>query len=381
MARSTPNQYPVRLTPEQRERFEDVCSNGHAPAKKIRHARLLLLSDHDREGGAWTRTQVAEALGMHPNSVDKVRKRFVLDGEAPALERKARALPPRPPILDGRAEAHLVAICCGPAPEGRTAWTLQLLADEMVARGVVTQISADTVGRAPKKNELQPWRKDCWCIPEKDSARFVAQLEDVLDVYAGSYDDDHVLVCMDEASKQLLRDEEPPVPMAPGRPLREDYHYDRRGTQAVFMFFDPVRGWRRASSRDSRTRADWAEEVRRLLEEDYPNARKVTLVCDNLNTHSIASLYEAFPAEQASALRRRLELRHTPRNGSWLNVAEIELSILSRQCLDRRIGDAEALRREIEAWAARRNAAGTVVKWRFTVDDARVKLHRLYPQF
>ena len=205
-------------------------------------------------------------------------------------------------------------------------------------------------------------------------------MEEVLDIYAASYSDDEVLVCMDEASKQLLRHEEPPIPAAPGRPRREDYHYDRRGTQAIFMFFDPIRGRRRVSTRDNRTMIDWAEEVRQLLEEDYPNARKVTLVCDNLNTHTIASLYAAFPAAQAGALRRRLELRHTPRNGSWLNVAEIELSVLSRQCLDRRIGDAESLRREVTAWQESRNATKSVVKWRFTVDDARTKLHRLYPQ-
>jgi transposase len=167
MARSTPNQYPVRLTAEQRERFEDICSNGHAPAKKIAHARLLLLSDHDRDGGAWSRTQVAEALGLHPNTVDKIRKRFVLDGEAPALERKARAAPPRPPILDGRAEAHLVAICCGPAPEGRAEWTLQLLADELVARGVVTRISADTVGRALKKTSCSPGGRTAGASPRR----------------------------------------------------------------------------------------------------------------------------------------------------------------------------------------------------------------------
>lgn len=151
MARSTPNQYPIRLTAEQRERFEDICSNGHAPAKKICHARLLLLSDRDREGGAWSRMRVAEALGLHPNTVDTIRKRFVIDGEAPALGRKARLEPPRAPILDGRGEAQLVALCCGPAPEGRTVWTMQLLADELVARGVVTQVSAETVRRALKK--------------------------------------------------------------------------------------------------------------------------------------------------------------------------------------------------------------------------------------
>jgi hypothetical protein len=205
-------------------------------------------------------------------------------------------------------------------------------------------------------------------------------MEDVLDVYAATYADDEPLVCMDEACKQLLRNEWPAIPSAPGRPIREDYHYDRRGTQALFLFFNPLSGWRRVSCRDSRTRIDWAEEVRQLLEEDYPLARKVTLVCDNLNTHSIASLYEAFPAHQAGALRRRLELRFTPRHGSWLNVAEIELSVLSRQCLNRRIGDVATLRREMAAWSRDRNASSTRVRWRFTVDDARNRLHRLYPQ-
>ena len=205
-------------------------------------------------------------------------------------------------------------------------------------------------------------------------------MEQVLDAYAAPYGDGEVLVCMDEASKQLLRDEEEPIPAAPGRPAREDYHYDRRGTRAIFMFFDPLRGWRRTTCRDSRTRVDWAEEVRRLLDVDYPHARKVKLVCDNLNTHDFASLYEAFPAEKAAALRRRLELVHTPRNGSWLNVAEIELSVLARQCLDRRIGSASGLDGEMSAWQRSRNATKSAVKWRFTTDDARVKLRRLYPQ-
>jgi hypothetical protein len=167
MAISTPNQYPVRLTAEQRERFEDICGNGHAPAKKIQHARLLLLSDHDRQGGAWSRTQIAEALGLHPNTVDKIRKRFVVDGEAPALERKVRSLPPRSPILDGHAEAHLIALCCGPAPEGHAAWTLQLLADEMVGRRIVTRISADTVGRALKKMSCDPGRRTAGASPRR----------------------------------------------------------------------------------------------------------------------------------------------------------------------------------------------------------------------
>lgn len=205
-------------------------------------------------------------------------------------------------------------------------------------------------------------------------------MEEVLDVYATEHSEQEPLVCMDEASKQLLRDDRDSLPLQPGQPVREDYHYERRGTQAIFMFFNPVAGQRRVSCRDSRTRVDWAEEVKRLVDEDYPQARKIKLVCDNLNTHSKASLYEAFPAAEAHRLARRLEIIYTPRNGSWLNVAEIELGVLSRQCLDRRIGSAAELTKQTSAWQRRRNADHSRVTWRFTVDDARMKLHRLYPQ-
>lgn len=204
-------------------------------------------------------------------------------------------------------------------------------------------------------------------------------MEDVLDLYASEHSAMEPLVCMDEASKQLVRDEREPIPLAPDRPLRQDYHYQRRGTQALFCFFDPVRGWRRVSCQDSRTAVDWAQQIRILLEDDYPGARRVKLVCDNLNTHTTAALYEAFPAEQARALARRLEIHYTPVHGSWLNVAEIELSVLARQCLDRRIGSATELQREVTAWQDERNADGSRVQWRFTTADARIKLRHLYP--
>jgi len=202
----------------------------------------------------------------------------------------------------------------------------------------------------------------------------------VLDVYAADHPADEPLVCMDEASKQLLQHEQDPLPIEPGKPVREDYHYERRGTQALFMFFNPLAGQRRVSVRDSRTRVDWAEEIRRLLDEDYPDAKRVTLVCDNLNTHGIASLYEAFPAAEAHRLARRLTIHYTPRNGSWLNVAEIELSVLQKQCLERRIGSVQELLNETAAWQRERNIAASRVRWRFTTADARTKLHRLYPQ-
>ena len=206
-------------------------------------------------------------------------------------------------------------------------------------------------------------------------------MEDILDLYAQEHPADEPLVCMDEASKQLLRDVTPAIPLATGRPKREDYHYERRGTQAIFCFFDPNRGWRRMAVQDSRTAVDWAEQVRIVLEEDYPQARRVKLVCDNLNTHTTAALYEAFPAQKARELAKRLELHHTPVHGSWLNVAEIELSVLAKQCLDRRIGSAGELAGEVAAWVQERNATRSKAVWRFTTDDARVRLRHLYPQF
>ena len=203
-------------------------------------------------------------------------------------------------------------------------------------------------------------------------------MEEVLDLYVAPSRTAEPLICMDEAAKQLLSGDA--VPLAPGRVAKEDYHYERQGVQALFLFFDPLRGWRRVSACPSRTQLDWAVQVRQLLEVDYPEARQIQLVCDNLNTHSKASLYKAFPAELAGRLARRLEIHYTPRNGSWLNMAEIELSILARQCLHRRIGSAAELQRELDAWQSARNAAGSQIVWRFTTEQARVKLRHLYPQ-
>lgn len=206
-------------------------------------------------------------------------------------------------------------------------------------------------------------------------------MEEVLDVYQGDYDAQHPLICMDEASRQILSDLSEPLPIKPGTPKRVDDKYERHGVRALLLFYNPIKGWRRIGCRDSRTRQDWAEEMQHLLDVDYPDAEQVTLVCDNLNTHDLASLYHAFDADTAGRLRRRIRLVFTPKNGSWLNMAEMELSLLSRQCLgDRRFGTAEALDSEIHAWAADRNARQCGTNWRFTTTDARVKLKSLYPK-
>jgi transposase len=206
-------------------------------------------------------------------------------------------------------------------------------------------------------------------------------MEEVLDIYQRPYDERHPLICMDEASRQLLEDEVEPLPMKPGAAKRVDDKHERCGVRSLFMFYDPIAGWRRVGGHDGRTRVEWALEVRRLLEEDYPDAELVTLVCDNLNTHDVASLYTALDAETAGRLRRRLRLVYTPKKGSWLNMAEQELSVLSRQCLgERRFATAEEMDAEIAAWAAARNAGRRGTDWRFATADARIKLKSLYPK-
>jgi len=204
-------------------------------------------------------------------------------------------------------------------------------------------------------------------------------MEDVLEVYHRPFDPDRPVVCLDEASKQLIGATRKPLPPQPGRPERFDYEYVRNGTANLFMVSQPLLGWRTVFVTERRTAVDFAEVLRWLVEELHSDAEKVVLVMDNLNTHKLASLYEAFPAEQARALARRLEIHYTPVHGSWLNVAEIELSVLARQCLDQRIETAEALRREVTAWEEPRNDRAAEVQWRFTTADARIKLRHLYP--
>jgi hypothetical protein len=205
-------------------------------------------------------------------------------------------------------------------------------------------------------------------------------MEEILDVYQESYDDRRPWICMDEASRQVLDDVTPPLPMKAGAPRRIDDKYERVEVRSLLMFYNPVAGWRRVGCRTSRTRLDWAEEVRHLLEVDYPQAEQVTLVCDNLNTHDVASLYFAFDAEAARSLTRRIRLVFTPKNGSWLNMAEMELSLLSRQCLgSRRFADVAALDAAVAAWQRDRNQRRCGTNWRFTTADARTKLKSLYP--
>lgn len=216
-------------------------------------------------------------------------------------------------------------------------------------------------------------------IPPEQNAEFVAAMEDVLEVYQRPRDPQRPLVCLDEQSKQLIQETRISIPAAPGRAERVDYEYERHGTANLFMLFAPLEGWRHVKVTERRTKIDFAQLIRELVDVHFPQAEKIVLVMDNLNTHKPASLYEAFPPQEARRLIDKLEIHYTPKHGSWLDMAETELSILTKQCLARRIPDRETLEREVNAWQTQRNATESKIDWQFTTDQARTKLKRLYP--
>ena len=358
--------YRIELTTEEQQELKALVSKGRAAAYKQTHARILLLSDEARKDGGLTDEEVARSLEIASATVERIRRRCVEEGIEAALGRKEQQRR-RPKKLDGAAEAHLIALACGEPPEGRARWTLR------------SRRRSRTVRKTLKTNELKPWLKECWCIPPEGSSDFVCAMEDVLEVYHRQFGDNEVLVCLDETSKQQVKETRLPRPPRPGSAVAYDYEYERNGVSNLFMLFAPLEGWRRVGVTDRRTKVDWAHQVKKLVDEDYPDKDRIVLVMDNLNTHHPASLYEAFELMEARRITERLEIHYTPKHGSWLNMAEIEIGVLARQCLDRRIPDQSVLRREVGAWQNQRNRDMVRVDWRFTIDDARIKLKSLYP--
>src|SRR6202521_4488662 len=232
-----------------------------------------------------------------------------------------------------------------------------------------------------KKNSLKPHLRQQWVIPPDASAAFVAGMEDVLEVYQRPHDPERPLVCLDETSKQLIVETRTPIPAKPGRPERHDYEYQRKGVANLFMMFAPLEGWRHVKVTDRHTAIDYAHVLQELSDVHFPDAAKIVLVQDNLNTHKTASLYEAFPAAEARRLIERFEWHYTPKHGSWLDMAESALGVLASQCLDRRIPNRQTLIDDVAAWEEDRNKRHTKADWQFKPADARVKLKRLYPSF
>ena len=365
--------YIVELSTEERTELEAMVSSGDGGARKIRRANILLMAD----GRSFTDRQIAQALSTGTSTVFRVRERFVKEGFKEALQERSR--PGGLRKLDAKQEATLIAIACSEPPEGRSRWTLQLLADALVARTDVDEVSADTVGRRLRENKLKPWQKKMWCIPKVDAV-FVSRMEDVLDLYAEPADPKRPVVCLDEAFKQLVSEKRVPIPRKPGQPERYDYEYRRVGTANIYLMIDRHRGWRHAKVTERKTNQDYAHLLRDIADKHYPDAEIIRIVQDNLSTHKAASLYLTFPAPEARRILRRLEFHYTPKHASWLNMVEIEIGVMTKQCLDRRIGDIDILTRELTAWQAARNESGATINWMFDVDRAREKLGKAYPR-
>ena len=363
--------YRVELSQAERGELQALLSGGKQAARRLKRAQILLAAD-----AGTSDEEIARTVAVGGSTVYRTKRRFV-EGNLP----RALNEDPRPGgkrKLTGKEEALLVATACASPPEGRARWTLELLAGAMVELTDHSSLSRETVRRRLAENELKPWRRDMWCIPQVDG-EYVARMEDVLDLYAEPANPKRPVVCFDESPIQLIGEVRQPIPAAPGQLERYDYEYRRNGTVNLFAVLDVHRPWRKVRLTDHRTACDYAQCMRELVDIDFPQAEKIRVVQDNLSTHAPGALYQAFPPAEARRILRRLEFHYTPKHASWLNMVEIEIGVLRGQCLDRRIDDAKRLAREIAAWERQRNAAAARINWMFTTDKARTKMGRAYP--
>jgi len=363
--------YRVELSQAERNELAALLSGGKHAARKLKRAQILLAAD----AGTGEET-IAASVGVGGSTVYRTKRRFVLGNLEAALSEEPR--PGAARKLSGKEEALLVATACSKPPIGRARWTLELLAGELVRLTAHDSLSRETVRRRLAENELKPWRKDMWCIPQVD-AEYVARMEDVLDLYSEKPDPKQPVVCFDESPTQLIGEVREPISAKPGQIERFDCEYRRNGTANLFVFLDVHRSWRKVKVTDRRTAEDFAVCMRDLSDVHFPEAKKIRVVMDNLSTHSPSALYQAFPAPEARRILRRLEFHYTPRHASWLNMVEIEIGVMRSQCLDRRIDNRKLLQREIAVWERQRNQSGARIKWMFTAEKARAKMARAYP--
>jgi len=363
--------YRVELSQAERDELKALLSGGKHAVRKLKRAQILLATDAGASDEA-----IATSVGVGGSTVYRTKRRFVLGNLELALREEPR--PGAQRKLSGKEEALLVATACSSPPLGRARWTLDLLAGEMVRLTEHDSLSGDTVRRRLAENDLKPWRKDMWCIPQVD-AEYVARMEDVLDLYAEAPDPKRPVVCFDESPTQLIGEVRQPIPAEPGQIERYDCEYKRNGTANLFIFLDAHRSWRKVKVTDSRAAVDFAACMRELTDLHFPQAERIRVVLDNLSTHTAGALYQAFPACEARRVLQRLEFHYVPKHASWLNMVEIEIGVLRGQCLDQRIDNRERLVSEIAAWERQRNASGAPIKWMFTTEKARAKMGRAYP--
>lgn len=369
--------YVVRLTRKEREELRIIVSKGKSASRAIKRAHVLLLLDRNADVKCAI-DELNRVLCISRSTVYNILNDYRRRG-VECIYRKKRATPPVKAKITGEVEAHLIALACHAPPEGYCKWTLRLLSERMVQLDYIDSISHSSVGKVLRENSLKPHLVEQWCIPKEQSSDFAACIEDVLEVYSRPYDERFPVVCMDEKPLQLLGEARKGRRRSNGVMI-QDSEYVRNGTCSIFLFTEPLAGFRHANALEHRTKVDWARRMKWLADEIYPDAEKIIMVCDNLNTHAKSSFYEAFPPAEALRIARRFEFHYTPKHGSWLDIAEIELAALSKQCLGkRRIDNLDDLNAELEKWHTGRNNRQKGVEWHFTNEEARVKLKHLYP--
>jgi transposase len=361
----------VDLNDAERAQLTALLGGGKHAVRKLKRAQILLAAD-----AGVADEDIANSVSVGGSTVYRTKRRFVEGNLEFALSEEAR--PGAARKLSGKETALLVATACSSPPQGRTRWTLDLLAGAMIRLTEHEGLSRETVRRRLAEDDLKPWRRDMWCIAQVDGS-YVARMEDVLDLYAGKADPKRPVVCFDESPTQLIGEVRQPIPPAPGQPERYDYEYRRNGTANLFVFLDAHRPWRHVKVTERRTARDFALCMRDLADTHYSEAELVRVVLDNLSTHTAGALYETFPAPEAHRILQRIEFHYTPKHASWLNMVEIEIGVLRGQCLDRRIGERDVLIAQVAAWQKQRNASGARIKWKFTTQKARARLARAYP--
>lgn len=387
------NHYKVKLNDQEIEKLKAITHKGaRASAKEILHANILLNTNDGTSKKKKNNRELAEIFDVSPTTINQIRKTYVTQGLDAALKRKTRLTPPNISKITGDFEAQVVATALSPTPRGTSRWTLRLLAEYCVEKEYIISISHSAIGDMLNTNQVKPHLSKYWCISKENDANFVANMEDVLGIYKREYDPKTPVICMDEKPVQLLGeirerisakplriDSDTGLPK-PGEIEKIDCEYIRCGTASMFMFTEPLGGWRHVTALRRRTKGDFAIMMKKISDIYYPDVDKIILVADNLNTHNKASFYEAFTPNIAYQLSQKFEFHYTPKHGSWLNIAETELSSLSIQCLgNQRINHIEELNEIITAWEIDRNNRQKGVNWQFTAEDARIKLKRLYP--
>jgi hypothetical protein len=364
--------YRVELTQYERNELGALLSGGQAPGAEAQagtdpagHGRRCQRRGHRHQ----RRGRRVHGL---PNQAALCRGQPGAGAERGSASRRGAQ-------ADEKEEALLVATACSSPPAGRACWSLELLAEALVKLTGHESLSRETMRRRLAENDLKPWRKDMWCIPQVD-ADYVARMEDVLDLYAEPRDPKRPVVCFDETPIQLIGEVRRPIRAKPGQIERYDYEYRRNGAVNLFVFLDVNRSWRKVKVTERRAAEDFAACMHELADVHYFKAERIRVVLDNLSTHSAGALYQAFPAAEARRLLRRLEFHYVPKHASWLNMVEIEIGVLASQCLDRRIESRMKLAAETAAWEQQRNAAGACIKWMFTTEKARAKMGRAYPR-